>query len=83
MADSTMKLALRLAAQERVKAANLGPMRMEPEIVRRHVDGPYLLAMDRRIVWLSPLERLLTKLGIWDAWEIEWRHFPLPVEERP
>jgi hypothetical protein len=32
-------------------------------------------------VWLSLLERLLTKLGIWDAWDIEWRRFPLRTEK--
>lgn len=74
------KLALRLAASERMRAGGYGmrPYRDEPRIVRSHIDGPYLSALDGRILWLSLWERLLTKVGIWDAWDIEWRRFPLP-----
>ena len=72
--------ALRIAAFRRLRSAGLGfhPPITQPRIVRCHIDGPYLSALDGSILWLSPWERLLTKLRIWDAWDIEWRRFPLP-----
>lgn len=74
------KLALYHAAQRRMEAANYGcsPPIVRPTINRRHIDGPYLSSLDSRMFWLSPWERLLTKLGVWDAWDIEWRRCPLP-----
>lgn len=75
------KLALRIAAGERMRRAGYGisPCPTEPTIHRRHIDGPYLSSLDGQIRWLSLPERLLTKLGIWTAWDIEWRRFPLPA----
>jgi hypothetical protein len=76
------KLALLHAAGQRMRAAGYGisPCPTEPKINRRHIDGPYLSSLDGRIIWLSPLERILTKIGFWSAWDIEWRRFPLPTK---
>ena len=73
------KTALRLAACRRQFEGGYTRPVTEPKIDREHVDGPFLLALDGRIVWLSLLERLMTKAGIWGAWDIEWRRFPLPA----
>lgn len=79
--DPVEQLALRISATKRMARANIGRgdwnQNPAPRITRRHVDGPYLSALDCSMVWLSPLERLMTKLGIWDAWDVEWRRFPL------
>lgn len=75
------KAALLLAASERMRIAGEGhypPMR-NPVINRNHIDGPYFTALNGTITWLSLWERLLTKIGIWDAWDIEARRFPLPI----
>src|SRR4051794_7377159 len=79
--DPWVKMALRHAAGQRMHAGRYGisPCPTEPRINRRHIDGPYLSALDGQIRWLSLWERLLTKLGIWNAWDIEWRRFPLPA----
>lgn len=71
---------LREGANVRMAALGIGasPPIREPRINRNHIDGPYLSALDCSICWLSPWERLLTKLSIWNAWDIERRHFPLP-----
>lgn len=45
----------------------------QPSINRKHVDGPYLNCLGGGMHWLTLWERLLTKLGIWNAWHIEDR----------
>lgn len=44
-----------------------------PVIYRRHVDGPYIRRPDGQIHWLTLRERLLTKLRVWNATDIERR----------
>jgi len=70
------KSAMRLCAWRELRAHGISynPPIREPRIVRRHIDGPYCARLNGTLQWLSPLERLLTKLGIWDAWDIEVRH---------
>jgi hypothetical protein len=84
MMENVGKIALFLAAKQRMTDGGYAVRGglIEPRIIRQHVDGPYLRALDGSIQWLTAWERLMTKLGIWDAWEIEWRHFPLPIEEQ-
>lgn len=83
MKDVICKIALLHAARQRMIAGGYDcfPPIRKPRITRRHIDGPYFSSLDGRLFWLSPWERLLTKLGIWDAWDIEWRHFPLPSRD--
>jgi hypothetical protein len=78
MDDPIIKSALCATAHRRMDRAGIGiwPPITAPKINRRHIDGPYLKALDGTMVWLSPWERLLTKLGVWDAWDVEKRHFP-------
>ena len=80
MTRPTVKFALRVAAMERLTLSGISlyPYRSEPTIDRRHIDGPNIKTLDGQVFWLSPCERLLTKLRIWDAWDIEWRRCPLP-----
>lgn len=78
MLDPILKSALCASAQRRMKRAGVSvwPPITAPTINRRHIDGPYLRALDGTLRWLSPWERLLTKLRILDAWDIECRHYP-------
>lgn len=79
--DALVKVALRIAAARRQASFNFQRRISEPSIMRNHVDGPMFTALDGQTLWLNPWERLLTKLGVWDAWDIEWRRFPLPLKE--
>lgn len=77
---SPMQIQLLIAAWDRMRRGGYSAQPVdEPYIVRGHIDGPYLLGLDHSIVDLSLWERLLTKLGLWDAWDIEARRFPLPA----
>lgn len=77
--SSVEKTAMRLFAfeQNRARGISIHPTPREPRLVRRHIDGPYLLKLDGTMHWLTLWERLLTKLGIWGAWDIEARYCAL------
>lgn len=71
--DDGIKNALRLrAANENLKwGISFYPPITEPSISRKHVDGPLLYRLNGGLHWLSLRDRLLTKLGMKDAWDIE------------
>lgn len=73
------KTAMRIFAIEQNAKLGIGltPPIREPRINRRHIDGPYLSRLNGSMHWLTMWERLLTKLGIWGAWDIEARHCAL------
>lgn len=73
MIDRRLKEAFWISAAQRNLLRGIDVGLREPRIVRCHVDGPYAALIDGRMHWLTPWERLLTKLGIWDAWDIEAR----------
>ncbi len=73
-----VKMALRLAAVRRMKSAGYMRNAMKPHIKRTHCDGPMHVSIDGSLHWLSLHERIMTKIGVWDEWDIEWRRFPLP-----
>lgn len=77
MNDPFIKHALVIAAHQRQCLGNYQRRITEPVINRNHVDGPCFTALDGQTAWLTIWERLMTKFGVWDAWDIEWRRFPL------
>ncbi len=80
---SYVKAALMMAAQHRNMRDRIGqsPPIREPRIVREHIDGPYIRHLDGTLRWLTLWERLLTKIGTWDAWDIELIDFPNPDKD--
>lgn len=73
------KIAMRLSAAVRMRHGGISRRlpTIAPSIDRQHKDGPVLRSLDGSLVWLSFLERVMTMIGLWSAWDVEWRRFPL------
>ena len=78
MIPNYAKAMLKLAAIQKNTRLGIGigsSCSREPFIQRKHIDGPYIHYLDGSVRWLTLWERLLTKVGYYDAWDLELFRF--------